>query len=363
MKRSVIGLMSALWATAIQVIGSVPQSLQAGENQPNRPFQFPALYTTIANAREAGLRKDKHQTRYLLSLLKNPPQFGMHLHMDLPPLSHVNPDIYPSIAALIALGRIADPQIVAELHPLRSKFPGLESYFDVTIARIRATATIPQVTTTEEWKRRVRCFLDALNVPRKQLQTMKPRRFQMALSKSETTELCEYTELVPIGVVTIRCLTEMASEAYEKGVRNAFQLLEAEGLSWYLDAPARLRVELTKVPPAERVGWLWQRLRRLDPELPYAIQAFVDSGEEAKQYLLDRLTPLMEMSDDTLNVTWIDRLFLILGGFESPEVDTLLSRLEARYKQEGRDHLALHVRKAINLRLGFGYPLVFAVDW
>ena len=183
----------------------------------------------------------------------------------------------------------------------------------------------------------------------------------------------EYDELIPLGIVAMRALTEMASEAYAAGVSDAFAVLRSEGFVWEEDYPSRLRVELAKIPEAQRIEFLWKRIKAAPAhrewEIGYDMQAFVDLGEPARQYLIKQIDQLSQQ--DAESDLLIARLFCLLSCFRSSGTIELLSRLETRFQQEGKDRVVTVIRlnkeKVAHQQqlIGVGGvgPRVLAADW
>lgn len=337
----------------------------------------PGIYkieATLAKARKIGLSHDREQIQYLHTLLIEPPNSNMHVHVSIPPLNRVSLEIYPPLVALVALGRIADPQSIDLIQRCRPHLRGLESYMDVTIARIQATTAVPKVSSSYLLRQRIRYFLKALEaqgISRQQLQSVEARRFEVADPKVEGGKEAHY-ELIPIGIVALRTLTEITSEAYTAGVRDAFAVLRAEGFVWEEDYPSRLRIELAKLPKAQRVEFLWKRIKAApahqDWEIRYDMQAFIDLGEPARQYLLKQIDQLSQQ--DAESDLLVARLFCLLVSFRSSDTIELLARLESRFRQQGKDRVvsAIRLNKEMVAQQRFagaeeGNPRVLAADW
>lgn len=335
----------------------------------------PGIYVieaVLAKARKIGLSHDRKQIHYLHNLLIDPPESNMHVHVSIPPLNRVSLEIYPPLVALVALGRIGDPQSIDLIQRCRPNLRGLESYIDVTIARIQATTAVPEVSSSHLLRQRIRYFLkvlEARGISRQQLQSLEVRSFEVA---DPMVGKAEYREVIPIGIVAMRTLTEIASEAYTAGVSDAFAVLRSEGFVWEEDYPSRLRVELAKLPKAQRAEFLWKRIKaapaRQDWEVRYDMQAFVDLGEPARQYLLKQIDQLSRQ--DAESDLFVGRLFCLLASFNSSDTIELLTSLENRLQQEGKDGVVSAIRLNREMiaeqRLAGaekGNPRVLAADW
>lgn len=220
----------------------------------------------VADVRAIGLLRDRSRVTKVLTALKE----------DHPLIV---------ISALLALGRLEAQEAIDDLIALQTKLPEnseLQPFIALALARIEAGKAVPLVRDRRQLEAKIRHFMRAAKVPL-------PQVHKGAMWYAEQLRLRKYPRWAPFEVQVLRQVAEMASEAYEKGVEDAFKVA---GFNFSLDHASQLKATLGQMSKRERIQWLVDSLskkRVLKWEEEYEIQALADEGRDAVESIITKL--------------------------------------------------------------------------
>ncbi|MCS7192883.1 MAG: hypothetical protein NZ937_07880 [Armatimonadetes bacterium] len=220
--------------------------------------------TLMAEIRTIGLRRDKSQFEKVRAAL-----WERH------------PGIV--ITAIMALGRLGVKEAEEELRALQTLIPEYSSFIQLALARLKTENAFPDISNNWQFCQKIAYFLKILNKSENQIN-------QIASKYAENLQKLP-TSLIgtPIEVQALRQIAEMATEAYAKGIHNAFASLK---LDFSLDPVAQLKVKLGQMSSKERIRWLVDLLSRkkvLRWQENYEMQALADEGKEAVEAIIAKL--------------------------------------------------------------------------
>jgi len=236
-----------------------------------------------------------------------------------------------TVDALVAIGRIGGSEALALLERLETIFHKpyflsgayyREHYLPVMKARIQADLAFPQVRNSEQWHQKVERFLQEAELTREALQEAlhkHPQRGDPMVYPSR-------------GVVAVRVLLELASEAYAGGVKEALKFFE--GLPLERDYPSWLRYQLAPLEVKQRVRWLIGSLtskpamRFVDH---YELLALWQCGLVALPEILAKIEELSKLKpkdeEEIVRVNiGLANMLEVLAGYEDPRVEPILER-------------------------------------
>lgn len=278
----------------------------------------------IWQIRQIGLKRDRHHWKLLLDAL--------HPEV-LDAVSSASGTkrgrFHLQAAALMALARAGNPDAI---EPIQQAGSHLDSYFrrevlPVVIARLHTEKQFAVPEDLSKWNEMVSIFISkaGLSLPEAVADLD-------AYSKRKQTWPPDNLIEAPRGVVALRMLAEMATEAYAKGVPTAFllfdgwteELREKDPILW-------IRIQLGKRTGAERIVWLIDQLLAdgvQTIEDRFLQQAIVDCGEQAVPALVAKIEAL-ERSEHTSSAHLLHMELLIetLASFDSPLASQTLERL------------------------------------
>ena len=213
--------------------------------------------------------------------------------------------------------------------------------FPVIRARIQADLAFPEVRTPEQWQQKVELFLQEAGLTREALQEAlhkHPQRGDPMVYPSR-------------GVVAVRVLLELASEAYAKGVKEALRLFE--GLALERDYPSWLRYQLAPLDVKQRVRWLIDSLthkkamRFVDR---YELLALWQCGAVALPEVVAKIEELSKLKESLrvgseemgrVNIG-LTNLLEVLSGYEDPRVEPILERFAQAGQPKAEELLRRH---------------------
>jgi hypothetical protein len=252
-----------------------------------------------------------------------------------------------TVNALVTIGRIGGSEALALLERLETIlrkphfYSGAyyrEQYLPVIKARIQADLAFPQVRNSEQWQQKVELFLQEAELTREALQEAlhkHPPRGDPMVYPSR-------------GVVAVRVLLELASEAYGNGVKEALQLFE--GLALERDYPSWLRYQLAPLEVKQRVRWLIDSLthkRAMRFVDQYELLALWQCGSVALPEILakieelSKLNPKEEEEKVRVNIG-LTNMLEVLAGYEDPRVEPLLERFAQAGQFKAEELLRRH---------------------
>lgn len=297
-KSDFLGLMMSLWLgctaaaqhanpSASQTTSIHPQVIHWLEQE--RELE---VDRQIAAARRIGLRKDRLQTRHLLAWLSTAPEVGgkVGLGFDAPIGYH------RYVAVMTALGRVGDPKAIPELKELEPRF-GKNPFFRTNFARLQVEAQYGVPVSEAQWRAKMQAYLQLVGVSLEELAS----HFQ----NTPIYNRVRSGEAPWLELLVARHLVEMASEAYECGVRTAFAPLAM--VSYKSDPVCALRAELAEVAPERRVSWLVGRILKqevVDVPSCYLVQALVDCGAEAVPAILQAIERMRDLCTPRTLLLW-----------------------------------------------------------
>jgi TusA-related sulfurtransferase len=243
----------------------------------------------MADIRRIGLQKDRSQIGKVLAALQE----------DHPLVV---------ISALMALGRLEDPEAEDDLLSLQRKLPwnsDLQPFIALALARIEAGKEVTVVTDKEQLAKKVGAFMRAAKVSLPQVN-------KGALWYREQLRLRRYPRWAPFEVQVMRQVAEIAGEAYQRGVWDAFKV---GGFNFTLDHVAQLKVRLRQMEQEERISWLVDSLSKKRVgrwQEDYEIQALADEGQAAIKIIIAKLQEMRVHRTDYPQHTGFALLFRAL---------------------------------------------------
>jgi len=220
----------------------------------------------MADIRGIGLQKDRSQIGKVLAALQE----------DHPLVV---------ISALMALGRLEDPEAEDDLLSLQRKLPwnsDLQPFIALALARIEAGHAFLEVKDERQLQAKMRHFLKAAKVSPSQIH-------KGALWYTEQCRKRLYSRWAPFEVQVLRQAAEMAGEAYQNGILNAFKVT---GLDFSLDYASQLKAKLGQMSREHRIQWLVDSLSKKQVgrwEEDYEIQALADEELVASKAIIAKL--------------------------------------------------------------------------
>jgi len=253
----------------------------------------------------------------------------------------------------MALGRLEDPEAEDDLLSLQRKLPwhsDLQPFIALALARIEAGKAVTVVTDREQLAKKVGAFMRAAKVSL-------PQVHKGALWYREQLRLRRYPRWAPFEVQVMRQVAEMAGEAYQRGVWDAFKV---SGFNFTLDHAAQLKVRLGQMERRQRIQWLVEHLskkRVLRWEDEYEMQALADEGIEASRWICEKLK-LMRVYRNEYHDNGFCALFRTLKCIGDPEavpiVRSFLNDNDRWIRHDAQDALQY---------LEQGWRVVRAVDY
>lgn len=260
--------------------------------------------TLMAEIRAIGIRRDKSQIEKVIAAL-----WERH------------PGVV--ITAILALGRLGVKEAEEELQNLQTLVPEYSGFIQLALARLQAENAFPTVSNDQQFRQKVTYFLKTLNKSENQINQI-ALKYAKGLQKMPSSLIA-----TPIEVQALRQIAEMASEAYAKGVRNAFTSLK---LDFSLDPVAQLKMKLGQMPKKERIKWLVDLLSRkkvLSWQENYEMQALADEGQEAVEVIITKLKEMMTKRQDYPAHAGFAALFRTLAAIGDhrviPVIETFLN--------------------------------------
>jgi HEAT repeat protein len=220
----------------------------------------------MAEVRAIGLRRDRSQIAKVLKALKEE-----------------HPLIV--ITAILALARLETPEAIKDLVALQSQLPEnseLQPFIALALARIEAGHAFPEVKDERQLQAKMRHFLKVAKVSPSQIH-------KGALWYTEQCRKRLYSRWAPFEVQVLRQAAEMAGEAYQNGILNAFKVT---GLDFSLDYASQLKAKLGQMSREHRIQWLVDSLSKKQVgrwEEDYEIQALADEGLVASKAIIAKL--------------------------------------------------------------------------
>lgn len=220
----------------------------------------------MAEVRAIGLRHDRSQIAKVLKALKEE-----------------HPLIV--ITAILALARLEAPEATEDLVALQSQLPEsseLQPFIALALARIEAGQAFPEVKDERQFQAKIRRFLKAAEISPTQIH-------KGALWYAEQCRKRLYPRWAPFEVQVLRQVAEMAGEAYQNGILNAFKVT---GLDFSLDYASQLKAKLSQMSRERRIQWLVDSLSKKQVggwEEEYEIQALADEGLVASKAIITKL--------------------------------------------------------------------------
>ncbi|MEM2356141.1 MAG: HEAT repeat domain-containing protein [Candidatus Bathyarchaeia archaeon] len=220
----------------------------------------------LADIRAIGLRRDHSQIVKVRAALKEEHPFIL-------------------ITALLALGRLGATESVEDIRALQKRLQDdshIQSFAALALARIQAESAVPQTVNQEQLRQKIKHFLTAADLSVRQI-------YKGASWYIAQWQAGRYRDLAPFEVQALRQIAEITSEAYEKGVQDAFTVV---GLDFSRDHAAQLKAQLGQMSREQRVQWLVdllskKRVGRWEEE--YEVQALADEGLFASKAIITKL--------------------------------------------------------------------------
>jgi hypothetical protein len=150
------------------------------------------------------------------------------------------------------------------------------------LARIEAGHAFPEVKDERQLQAKTRHFLKVAKVSPSQIH-------KGALWYTEQCRKRLYSRWAPFEVQVLRQAAEMAGEAYQNGILNAFKVT---GLDFSLDYASQLKAKLGQMSREHRIQWLVDSLSKKQVgrwEEDYEIQALADEGLVASKAIIAKL--------------------------------------------------------------------------
>lgn len=248
----------------------------------------------LAEIHEIGLQRDKSQIDKVRNALK---------------------ENHPAllISALLALGRLGAKESIEDIYALRVRMASgseVQPFIALALARIEAERAFPQVTNGEQLKLKVQRLLQAGQVSVSQVH-------KGALRYTEQLKARRYG-WAPFEVQILRQAAEIAADAYQRGVKDAFNIVK---LNFSLDRVAQLKVQLGQMSKEQRIRWLVnvlsiKQVARMEDN--YLMQALADEGEAASKVILAKLKE-MEKNRDKYHHIGFMLLFRTLTCIGDPD--------------------------------------------
>lgn len=258
-----------------------------------------------------------------------------------------------TVNALVAIGRVGGPDALALLERLETTFGRpyfhsgayyREHYLPVIRARIQADLIFPDVRTPDQWQQKVMLFLQEAGLTREALQEAihkHPQRGDPMVYPSR-------------GVVAVRVLLELASEAYANGVKEALRFFD--GVALERDYPSWLRYQLIPMDVKQRVRWLINSLthkKAMQFVDRYELLALWQCGIVALPEILAKIEELSKLKESLrlhsekdeaigrVNMG-LTNLLEVLLGYEDPRVEPILEQFAQAGHPKAEELLRRH---------------------
>jgi len=255
------------------------------------------------------------------------------------------------IAASLALGRLGTKEAIDDLHALQARLASgseVQPFIALALARIEAERDYPNVTDENQLQRKMKRFLQAAKVSVSQIH-------KGALWYTEQLKVKRYGR-APFEVQVLRQAAEIAVDAYQRGVKDAFKIV---GLNFSLDYVAQLKVRLAQMSKEQRISWLVdilskKRVARMEED--YLMQALADEGEEASKAIIAKLKE-MKLNRDKYHYVGFMLLFRTLTCIGDPDAIPVIQSFSNE-----PDWLSYYAEQAIKI-MKEGRRTVRAVDY
>jgi hypothetical protein len=337
MKRKLLWIIGG-----IVVIIIIANQLDIGPYRPRFPIAqrtgVPYPYMTVeeenlfAEIRDIGLKRDLSRIdKVRHALLENHPAI--------------------LIAASLALGRLGTKEAIDDLHALQARLASgseVQPFIALALARIEAERDYPNVTDENQLQRKMKRFLQAAKVSVSQIH-------KGALWYTEQLKVKRYGR-APFEVQVLRQAAEIAVDAYQRGVKDAFKIV---GLNFSLDYVAQLKVRLAQMSKEQRISWLVDILSKKQVarmEEDYLMQALADEGEEASKAIIAKLKEI-KLNRDKYHYVSFMLLFRTLTCIGDPDAIPVIQSFSNE-----PDWLGYYAEQAIKI-MKEGRRTVRAVDY
>jgi hypothetical protein len=160
----------------------------------------------------------------------------------------------------------------------------------------------------------------------------------------------------PFEVQVLRQAAEIAVDAYQRGVKDAFKIV---GLNFSLDYVAQLKVRLAQMSKEQRISWLVDILSKKQVarmEEDYLMQALADEGEEASKAIIAKLKEI-KLNRDKYHYVSFMLLFRTLTCIGDPDAIPVIQSFSNE-----PDWLGYYAEQAIKI-MKEGRRTVRAVDY
>jgi|GEM_PF-1189022 len=271
-------------------------SLTTGISGTPYPVLTPEQASLMADIRAIGLRRDRSQIAKVLEALEEEHPLVI-------------------ITALLTLGRLEVPEVKENLLALQTRLPEnseIQPFIALALARIEAGQAIPQVRDESSLRAKVRHFLRAAKVSPTQVH-------KGALWYVKQLQQKRYPRWAPFEVQVLRQVAEMAGEAYQNGILNAFKVT---GLDFSLDYASQLKAKLGQMSREQRIQWLVDSLSKKQVgrwEEEYEIQALADEGLVASKAIISKLKEMSTYRAQYRNHVGFALLFRTLTCIGDPD--------------------------------------------
>ncbi len=245
--------------------------------------------------------------------------YAIGVHRDRSQIAKVRAALqedHPAIVkvALKALGRLGATEAVEDIHALQRRLTAnseIQPVAALALARIEAERTVSLASDRERLQKKVGRFLGVAAVSVNQIH-------KGASWYASERQAGRYDGPPPFEVRVLRGAAEIAEEAYQKGVQDAFTVA---GLDFSRDYPAQLKVKLSQMSRQQRIEWLVESLsqkRVLRAENYYDLQALADEGESASKAIIAKLREMKAHRDQYPHHIGFSALFDTLIAIGDP---------------------------------------------